>query len=84
MDAADEAIVYFNPHTLEHKKLAALSIDQVRNAFARQDIKVYNVSTNLKSYLENYSWNGEVLLLMSSGNFDGLNLNEFGKKIAGV
>lgn len=84
IDAADEAIVYFNPLTLEHKKLAALSIDQVRNAFARQDIKVYNVSADLKSYLENYCWNGEVLLLMSSGNFDGLNLNEFGKKIAGV
>ena len=82
MDAADEAIVYFNPQTLEHKKLASLSIDQVRNAFARQDIKVYNVSSDLKSYLENYPWNGEVLLLMSSGNFDGLNLNEFGKKIA--
>jgi len=84
MDAADEAIVYFNPHTLEHKKLSALSIEQVRNAFARQDIKVYNVSADLKSYLENYPWGGEVLLLMSSGNFDGLNLNEFGKKIAGA
>jgi hypothetical protein len=35
-------------------------------------------------FLAARNWNGEVLLLMSSGNFDGVNLNEFGKKIAGI
>jgi hypothetical protein len=26
-------------------------------------------------------WNNKVLLMMSSGNFDGVNLNEFSKEI---
>ncbi|MBI4947674.1 MAG: peptidoglycan synthetase [Bacteroidetes bacterium] len=33
MDSADEAIVYFNPHTIEHKKLKPISEYQVKMAF---------------------------------------------------
>jgi UDP-N-acetylmuramate: L-alanyl-gamma-D-glutamyl-meso-diaminopimelate ligase len=33
MDEADEAIVYYNPSTLEHKKLKPISEDLVKNCF---------------------------------------------------
>ncbi len=81
MNSADEAIVYFNPHTIEHKKLPPISIEQVRSAFARSDIKVFNDSTLLQHYLQQKSYKHDVLLLMSSGNFDGININEFGKEL---
>lgn len=84
MDQPDESIVYFNPHTIAHKKLAAINDEQVREAFGRKDLKVFTDSKALMEDLSSRSWNGEVLLLMSSGNFDGINLNEFGKKIAGL
>lgn len=83
MDMPDEAIVYFNPATIAHKKLSPVTADQVKQAFNRNDLKVYTDSDKLMNELQQRQWNGEVLLLMSSGNFDGVNLNEFGKKIAG-
>ena len=81
MDKADEAIVYFNPHTIEHKKLKPISIEQVRSAFARNDIKVFNDSALLQECLQQKNYKQDVLLLMSSGNFDGININEFGKAL---
>ena len=83
MNEADEAIVYYNPHTIAHKKLAAISKDEVKQAFGRKDLIVLDSSAELQSYLTGYPWKGEVLLMMSSGTFDGINLPEFAKKIAG-
>jgi UDP-N-acetylmuramate: L-alanyl-gamma-D-glutamyl-meso-diaminopimelate ligase len=72
MNAADEAFVYFNPHTIEHKKLEPISEEQVKNAFARDDLKVSTDSKALVKELKSRNWNNSVLLLMTSGNFDGV------------
>ncbi len=74
MDMADEAIVYFNAHTIEHKKLPPITVEQVRKSFARQDIIVIDTTEALKSHLSNLPKNGDVVLMMSSGTFDGLDL----------
>jgi UDP-N-acetylmuramate: L-alanyl-gamma-D-glutamyl-meso-diaminopimelate ligase len=76
MDAADEAYVYFNPHTIAHKKLPPITIEQVREAFARPDIKVSTDSTQLMEELKAKNWNQSVLLFMTSGNFDGKDFAE--------
>jgi UDP-N-acetylmuramate: L-alanyl-gamma-D-glutamyl-meso-diaminopimelate ligase len=81
MDAADEAIVYFNPETIAHKKLKPLSIELVKSAFGRE-IKVFNDSALLQQYLKAKEYNHDVLLIMSSGNFDGININAFASQIA--
>lgn len=75
MDAAQTAIVYFNPHTIEHKKLPPISPEQVMAAFGRSDLRVFTDSASLAHYLRSLSWEGRNLLMMSSGNFDGLDLN---------
>ena len=72
MDAADEAYVYFNPHTIAHKKLSPITIEQVKSAFARPDIKVSTDSKQLVAELQSKNWNNSVLLFMTSGNFDGM------------
>jgi UDP-N-acetylmuramate: L-alanyl-gamma-D-glutamyl-meso-diaminopimelate ligase len=72
MDAADEAYVYFNPHTIAHKKLPPVSAEQVKEAFARPDIRVSTDSTALMEELKQKNWNNSVLLFMTSGNFDGV------------
>ncbi|MCL2410286.1 MAG: Mur ligase family protein [Treponema sp.] len=74
---ADEAIVYFNPHTIAHKKLPELTIENVKKAFGREDILVFNDSQKLQQHLFEKKWKNANLLLMSSGNFDGLNEAEF-------
>ena len=38
----------------------------------------------LEKYLSDMDWNSKNLLMMSSGNFDGLDLSELGKKITAM
>lgn len=81
MDRADVAIVYFNPHTIEHKRLEPISVDQVKQAFAREDIEVYTDSSQLLNRLYEEKWDSKNLLLMSSGNFDGVVYKDLVKNI---
>ncbi|MEO6902632.1 MAG: Mur ligase family protein [Bacteroidia bacterium] len=78
---ADEAFVYFNPHTIEHKKLKAISIDQVKNAFGGNNIQVYTDSKSLLTTLLKMDFEDKNLLMMSSGNFDGIDFKNLGDKI---
>lgn len=84
MDEADEAMVYFSPLAVQHKKLPPISRQNVHDAFERNDLSVFDDSQKLQECLLAKDWSNAVLLLMSSGNFDGINLNEFGKKIVSL
>ncbi len=81
MNTADEAIVYYNPHTIAHKKLKEISLDQVLKAFARTDLKVFTDSSELVNYLKSLNYNNTVLLMMSSGNFDGIDFAKLGGEL---
>jgi UDP-N-acetylmuramate: L-alanyl-gamma-D-glutamyl-meso-diaminopimelate ligase len=83
MAAADEAYVYFNPHTIEHKKLAPITVDQVKKAFGSDNIHVYTNSSELLDLLLKKNWNHSNLLMMSSGNFDGIDYADLGSKVCG-
>lgn len=72
MDESDIAIVYYNPHSVEHKKLDPISPEMVKKAFGREDLIVLNDSRVLQTLLKSYTWKNRNLLLMSSGNFDGI------------
>jgi len=76
MKAADEAIVYFNPETLKHKKLPALTKKEVKKAFAREDLEVITDSKQLELHVLEMNWKSKNLLMMSSGNFDGIDLQK--------
>ena len=77
MELADEAIVYFNPHTIEHKKLKPISIEQVKNAFGGNNLEVIIDSKIIQEKLKAMNWENKNLLLMTSGNFDGMDFKEF-------
>ena len=83
MSLADEAIVYFNPHTIEHKKLKAITEAQVKQAFGGNNIKVYTDSKLLLEDLLKMNFENKNLLMMSSGNFDGIDFKDLGEKIVG-
>lgn len=76
MNTADEAIVYYNPHTIAHKKLKPINEEQVLKAFARKDLRVFTESKAVTEYLKSKAWKNSVLLMMSSGNFDGVDFNQ--------
>jgi UDP-N-acetylmuramate: L-alanyl-gamma-D-glutamyl-meso-diaminopimelate ligase len=81
MSLADEAIVYFNPHTIAHKKLKPITEEQVKKAFGGGNISVCTDSALLVKKLEAMDFKNANLLMMSSGNFDGLDLKGLGEKI---
>lgn len=76
MNLADEAIVYFNPHTIAHKKLKEITPEQVHQCFNRKDLKVFTKSEDVVNFLRAKTWHNSVLLMMSSGNFDGVDFNK--------
>jgi UDP-N-acetylmuramate: L-alanyl-gamma-D-glutamyl-meso-diaminopimelate ligase len=73
--------VYFNPKVVEHKKLPAISEKEMISAFTRDDLRVYTNSDELFQEIENRGYDNHVLLMMSSGNFDGKDLLKFAGKI---
>lgn len=74
LDAADQAMVYFNPKAVAHKKLPPLSKEVVSESFQRQDIQVFTDSKDVFEQLKASMDGNTVYLLMSSGNFDGEDL----------
>lgn len=81
MQGADVAFVYFNKKTLKHKKLDDLSADDVKKAFAGENVTVLNSSKEMVNCLLKMKWEQQNLLLMSSGNFDGIQFAELAEKI---
>jgi UDP-N-acetylmuramate: L-alanyl-gamma-D-glutamyl-meso-diaminopimelate ligase len=81
MEGADVAMVYYNPHTIAHKKLPPISIRQVEEAFGKSGLRVYTDSGKLRNDLLASEFKDAVVLLMSSGNFDGVSLEELSAEI---
>ncbi|MBU2886791.1 hypothetical protein KO507_13545, partial [Gilvimarinus agarilyticus] len=76
MKYADTAIVYYNKATLEAKGDTVLSTDELKAFFNEKNLLVFTDSDELKNYLNKQNWKNHDLLMMSSGNFGGLNLSE--------
>ena len=80
MDEADVAIVFIDKKTFEQKKMEAYPAETVKDAFSRMDLMFYNDPSELQDYLENIQLDNANLLMMSSGNFGGIDLQELSKK----
>ena len=76
LDAADLAVVFYSPHAVEIKKLEAISKQQIEEAFQREDLVIYTNPTEFKDFLFSQEFNDTSLLLMSSGNYGGLDFEE--------
>jgi UDP-N-acetylmuramate: L-alanyl-gamma-D-glutamyl-meso-diaminopimelate ligase len=83
MDPADEAAVFYSRHALELKRMPELPKDAVLRGFATEGLQVFNERGELEDWLRQMEYDGSVVLLMSSGNYDGLDLNELGRRITG-
>lgn len=81
MSAADEALVYFSPQVVAHKKLEPITTEMVRNAFGGH-VTVVNDTQEVLNFIHARNWNNAVLLMMSSGNFDGIDYEKLGEELA--
>ncbi len=81
LDEADQALVYFNPAVVKQKKLPILSPEEVQKQFCKEDLIVYNDSHELENHLRSLDENTFVLLIMTSGNFSGIDLLNLAKDV---
>ena len=79
LDAADVAVVFYSPHAVQIKKLEEVTHDQIETAFERDDLIIYTNPADFKDFLFSQNFNNKSLLLMSSGNYGGLDFDEVKK-----
>lgn len=76
LDAADMAVVFYSPHALEIKKLEVITKEQIADAFERTDLEIFTDPTDFQEYLFSQDFENTSLLLMSSGDYGGLDFNK--------
>ncbi|MFK7814662.1 MAG: UDP-N-acetylmuramate--L-alanine ligase [Maribacter sp.] len=76
LEAADVAVVFYLPESVAIKKLEAVSPDQIREAFERSDLEIHTNADEFGNYVFGQDFDNSTLLLMSSGNYGGLDLEE--------
>ena len=81
MNLATQAFVFYNPETISHKKLQNLSKDEVKNAFQKRDLEVFDDSDMLVEKIKSLKIQDSIVLVMTSGNFSGIDINHFSEEL---
>lgn len=74
MDRADAAIVFYDPHAVQLKRLPPIPPERIQRAFGRKDLRVLTDPIAVLGAVREREEGDAVLLMMSSGNFGGLDL----------
>ncbi|MBN9295766.1 MAG: peptidoglycan synthetase [Filimonas sp.] len=83
VDKADEVVVFYSKHALELKRMPDLPKEIVEKGFGKPGLVVITHKEELDQWLQKHDYNNANLLLMSSGNYDGLDVISFAQKIVG-
>jgi len=81
MNKADKAVVFYSHHALELKRMPELPAEKVYAGFGKEGLVVINNKTDLMQWLQKQSYKNACLLLMSSGNYDGMDMLTFAQQI---
>ena len=76
LNVADKAVVFYSPNAVKIKKLDAVSSSQILKAFQREDLVVFTDPAAFQDYLFEQDFTDTSLLLMSSGNYGGLDFEK--------
>ncbi len=82
LDKADEACVFYSRHALEIKRLPELPADAVIAGFAKPGLQVITDRSTLEQWLEDRNYKDAVVVFMSSGNYDGLDVAALAGQLA--
>ena len=76
LDKADKAVVFYSPHAVKIKQLDEVTTAQIGAAFGREDLMMFTNPTEFKAFLLNQNLEQTAVVLMSSGNYGGLDFEE--------
>lgn len=74
LDGLDHAVVFYSEEALRIKRMDPISPDLIKEKFRNQDLKVFTNAADLHQYWETLDKTKGAFLMMSSGNFGGLDL----------
>ncbi len=82
LNAADTAYIFYSPHTLEMKRMPPLSEEEVKKFFNHPNLQVVHDKDELQRLLlSQTTWSNTNLLLMTSGNFGGIDLKKLANEL---
>ena len=81
MAQADDAVVFIDAQTFVQKKMEPYDEAVVKNAFDQQNLTFFDNPQALAEYVMSQDLMSKNLLLMSSGNFGGINLNKLAEEL---
>ncbi|HYO21431.1 MAG TPA: Mur ligase family protein [Flavisolibacter sp.] len=81
LQAADEAAVFYSKHALELKRMPELKKEAVQAGFGKDNLEVINDRPHLERWLSERDFSDAIVLFMSSGNYDGLDVAQFSEKM---
>ncbi|SHF34171.1 UDP-N-acetylmuramate--L-alanine ligase [Chryseobacterium sp. OV279] len=76
MDGLDEAIVFYSEDALKIKRMEPISPEFIKEKFKNDKLRVFTNAEDLHAYWETLDKTDGVFLMMSSGNFGGLDLSK--------
>ena len=76
LDYADKAVVFYSPHAVKIKQLEEVTAEQIANAFERDDLIIYTNPQEFKDFLFSQNFKESAIVLMSSGNYGGIDFEE--------
>ncbi|NQX81481.1 MAG: peptidoglycan synthetase, partial [Flavobacteriaceae bacterium] len=83
LNSSDNAIVFMDEEALKIKGKNFFTKQEIRKAFNREDIEIMYSKDELLNSMKSLDYNNSVVLMMSSGNYSGIELSEL-PKILGV
>lgn len=79
LDKADEALVFYSEDALKIKRMEPISKELIINSFEKNNLQVFTNPVILENYLKEIDKNNSIFLMMSSGNYGGINLDSIFK-----
>ena len=76
LSLADKAIIFYDPEALKIKNRSPISTEIIQAAFDHDFLKVITKTSSLEEYLFSQKYDNKIMVMMSSGNFGGLDWDE--------
>ncbi len=76
MDGLDNAVVFYSEDALKIKRMEPISPELIKEKFKNQNLRVFTNAEDLHKYWETLDKSKGAFLMMSSGNFGGLDLTK--------
>lgn len=74
LEKLDEAVVFYDLEALKIKNMAPISPEFIKENFGKENLKVFTNANDLKVFWQNLDKTNAAFLMMSSGNFGGIDL----------